>query len=728
MLAIFLLCLSLTFTHSSLPTTAPHSLLVNKRRSPFAVVSTPSPTYSWVVAHQPLCGPNQRQTAYQIQWQDSTNHTQDTWRQNSSQSLHVRHAPPPLQPSTRYTWRVKTWNRGDVADVECPSAFSAWSEVITTPFLGFANDTTPIWFPASSGAEFTLHRLVVQPTVPFTSATAFVTALQSGAQQKLLGAYRLYINAQSVGIGPGRGEGRTNAGNHTPYDSIDVTRAALLSKEKPLVIGLQCYANHGAGSVLMELHFQHIDGTSSVVATTGDSNAWKSFDATMAYGPVHQEGGYKAPQENQEAALMPVGWKELQFKLNTTLWKTPTARPSFATYSKPTLPLNITTGFAPVRWVQVGQQRWFGDFGTEFQGGLHLLVHKGALPPRTRLQVTMSEELVGEYQHSTTLLYPMRTGNTYRSVWTTANEDAVVSRFEHHEYMEFRYVEVLILGPQAARTQVAPPFTLTAWRVQYPYYEGDSSFTSSNAVLNQVWALCENTLRVTSLDTSTDSNTRERLPYEADGLITGMSRLSLQKEFDWLTHSWTHNIWNPTWPTEWRQTLVHFAHIEYMYMNELTLIDRFAQTMEAQTQSGCIDRNGTHLVDFTACARQTGGMGEGGENDLRDIVDWPNSQRDGFVFGPMNTVINAYAVSGLRQLVHLGNAGGGARWNLPARAASLAKQATATGKKGETDRGGNEGTGSFSLCDFIGDVDIAPWCNGNRFLVQWKSLLGTMDR
>ena len=56
---------------------------------------------------------------------------------------------------------------------------------------------------------------------------------------------------------------------------------------------------------------------------------------------------------------------------------------------------------------------------------------------------------------------------------------------------------------------------------------------------------------------------------------------------------------------------MHFAHIEYMYMNELTLIDRFARTMEAQTQSGCIDRNGTHLVDFTACARQTGGMGEG---------------------------------------------------------------------------------------------------------------------
>ena len=65
---------------------------------------------------------------------------------------------------------------------------------------------------------------------------------------------------------------------------------------------------------------------------------------------------------------------------------------------------------------------------------------------------------------------------------------------------------------------------LTAWVVNYPWSEaeGDAGhFNSSNTMLNKVWELCKNTVKVTSLDTTTDSNTREKLPYEADGFITG---------------------------------------------------------------------------------------------------------------------------------------------------------------------------------------------------------------
>lgn len=61
------------------------------------------------------------------------------------------------------------------------------------------------------------------------------------------------------------------------------------------------------------------------------------------------------------------------------------------------------------------------------------------------------------------------------------------------------------------------PFALSAWTVAYPWTETDSHFTSSNDMLNRVYELCRNTLRVTSLDTTTDSNTRERLPYEVRG-------------------------------------------------------------------------------------------------------------------------------------------------------------------------------------------------------------------
>ena len=78
--------------------------------------------------------------------------------------------------------------------------------------------------------------------------------------------------------------------------------------------------------------------------------------------------------------------------------------------------------------------------------------------------------------------------------------------------------------------------------------------------------LCEDTLRVTSLDTTTDSNTRERLPCEkqcpppskvradllwvsdeADGFITGNSRYMFQREYHWQLHSARHQFLNPTW-------------------------------------------------------------------------------------------------------------------------------------------------------------------------------------
>jgi len=81
------------------------------------------------------------------------------------------------------------------------------------------------------------------------------------------------------------------------------------------------------------------------------------------------------------------------------------------------------------------------------------------------------------------------------------------------------------------------------WRVGYPYdAEGAAAFRSSNATLDAVWALCEATLRATSLDAFTDSNTRERLPYEADGLITGASWAVLQREYNLPRLTTLHNF------------------------------------------------------------------------------------------------------------------------------------------------------------------------------------------
>jgi alpha-L-rhamnosidase len=57
-------------------------------------------------------------------------------------------------------------------------------------------------------------------------------------------------------------------------------------------------------------------------------------------------------------------------------------------------------------------------------------------------------------------------------------------------------------------------FKLHASVLRYPWAEDDSAFASSSDVLRAVYDLCRYTTKATSLDTYTDSNTRERLPCE----------------------------------------------------------------------------------------------------------------------------------------------------------------------------------------------------------------------
>jgi hypothetical protein len=55
------------------------------------------------------------------------------------------------------------------------------------------------------------------------------------------------------------------------------------------------------------------------------------------------------------------------------------------------------------------------------------------------------------------------------------------------------------------------------------------------------------------LDTYTDSNTRERRPYECDGLIAATGRGLLQNDPMWGRHSHSWVLEVPTWPVEWMQ-------------------------------------------------------------------------------------------------------------------------------------------------------------------------------
>jgi alpha-L-rhamnosidase len=357
---------------------------------------------------------------------------------------------------------------------------------------------------------------------------------------------------------------------------------------------------------------------------------------------------------------------------------------------------------------------------------------------RQQITVKMSEQLCPppgllpwiKCPHNHTILYPESSGNKYISTLTLANGTA--SNFEHHEYVGlWRYADIQLGGgagkeADGARRYNTPvplaqgelPFNFSRWTVAYPFNKSQSAFTSSSLLLNRIWGLCRDTLQHTSLDTFTDSNTRERLPYEADGFITVRSRYALQAELAWPAHSIAHVLSNPTWPTEWKQYMIMIIHEHWMQSGETTLASENFDLLVNNTMLPFINP-ATQLVDWTghqvkpdpkkpsqkscytkycdkkvnggscahdpagtcqACAlcHVSTGYGSDGGSDggcSCDNPDWQPSYRAGFVFSNQNVVINAFAVKSMEQLAALATAIGGEHAQ---HAAMLREQAAKT--------------------------------------------------
>jgi hypothetical protein len=137
----------------------------------------------------------------------------------------------------------------------------------------------------------------------------------------------------------------------------------------------------------------------------------------------------------------------------------------------------------------------------------------------------------------------------------------------------------------------------------------------------------------------------------------------------WNRHSTLFNFQQPTWPTEWRQTLPLLALADYMATGDikanLASSPEYYAELRAATQMGCIDKS-SQLVDFSHCKREEG---------TRDIIDWPQSARAGSVLSDCSTVINAYAVGSMQGLAVLADA-----LSNTTEAASLRAQAQETKK------------------------------------------------
>ena len=214
--------------------------------------------------------------------------------------------------------------------------------------------------------------------------------------------------------------------------------------------------------------------------------------------------------------------------------------------------------------------------------------------------------------------------------------------------LPFRYSEVL----NAKSPITANNLTQLAY---FTYFDEDKSyFTSSDTVLNQVWDLCKYSMKATSFAGIYVDGDRERIPYEADAYLNQLSHYAVDTEYPIGRRTIEYFMEYPTWPTEWQLHVALMFHADYMYTGNTELIEEYYEDLKHKTLMALARPDGL-ISSEKATPDFMAKLGfKDPEAELKDIVDWPPAQkdtswklateegeRDGYVFTPINTVINS---------------------------------------------------------------------------------------
>lgn len=167
-----------------------------------------------------------------------------------------------------------------------------------------------------------------------------------------------------------------------------------------------------------------------------------------------------------------------------------------------------------------------------------------------------------------------------------------------------------------------------------------ASFQSSDKTLDAIWELCRYSIKATTFAGVYVDGDRERIPYEADAYLNQLSHYACDPDPLMARDTYDHLMKQPTWPTEWAPHMIFMAHADWMQTGDQAWI---APRFEALKKKTLSER-----------ARADGLLVSNDKQQKRDdIVDWPTTERDGYVFTPVNTVVNAFRLRALQLMSEL---------------------------------------------------------------------------
>ena len=306
---------------------------------------------------------------------------------------------------------------------------------------------------------------------------------------------------------------------------------------------------------------------------------------------------------------------------------------------------------SPVLLTNIGPGHWFVDFGQDAFG--YATVHTHGSFGRTHVQVRFGEAVNGpaiNMEPGTTMI---RSTNTTFEV-AGGNVTYPIRPPEYQRphgainppgcgvVMPFRYLEFTNFPGTLALADVMQ------MRLLSDFNPNAASFHSSSAALDQIWNLCRNSMQILTFDGIYVDGDRERKPYEADSYIHQMSSYAVDREFTLPRHTVEYLLQHPTWPTEWKFHSIFMAWADYLQTGNTNLLARYYPKLQDDSFAWAA----------TSCGLMKGFPGFP-QTTNSDVVDWPISDRDGFVIkdghyrNSTNAINNAFYYRSLQLLANI---------------------------------------------------------------------------
>ena len=199
-----------------------------------------------------------------------------------------------------------------------------------------------------------------------------------------------------------------------------------------------------------------------------------------------------------------------------------------------------------------------------------------------------------------------------------------------------RYAEIVKAPAKVTSANVARV------AVHYPIDMKKSGFICDNKDLKRVYDLCKYSILATSFCGVYVDGDRERTPYEADAYINQLDQYAIDDDYSLgrKSHEWLMD--HPTWPTEWKQHSIKIAWADWMWTGDKRSLEKYfdqLSTVKLMPEK-CSKREDSLVVS----------TGETDSKGARDIIDWPRAERDGFDFGKVNAVVNAFHYRNLLEM------------------------------------------------------------------------------